>query len=95
MTEEPQDPGLDGFGPLYVGLTHALNPEQPLYMLVKRDDSTSCLPAWFSEEGLFRFLGEKKLEGQVTATVLMRAGHEWTRRLVAGMGHELVLKIED
>ncbi len=86
---------MDEIGPLYVGLTHALTPEQPLYMLVKRDDTTSCLPAWFSEEGLFRFLGEKKLEGQVTATVLTRAGLEWTRRLVAGMGHELVLKIED
>lgn len=95
MADEGQPPAMDEFGPLYVGLTHALTPEQPLYMLVKRDDSTSCLPAWFSEEGLFRFLGEKKLEGQVSATVLTRAGLEWTRRLVAGMGHELVLKIED
>ena len=95
MDKALQQPAMDEFGPLYVGLTHALTPEQPLYMLVKRDDTTSCLPAWFSEEGLFRFLSEKKLEGQVTATVLTRAGHEWTRRLVAGMGHELVLKIED
>ena len=85
----------NNFGPLYVGLTQAITPEQPLYMLVKQDESTSLLPAWFAEEGLLHFLREKKLEGQVTVTELTRAGHAWTKKLVAGMGHQLLLRIED
>ena len=81
-------------GPLYVALGNASAECKPSYILVKRDSTSSYLPAWYLEADVQRYI-DRKLPGEAKPVLLTRAALESAKKACAELGHELFVKVGD